>query len=229
MSVVDLLPFAVLAGVLGMDVVSFPQVMLSRPIVAATIAGAFAGSAAAGLLLGVVVELFAIEMLAVGASRYPEWGSASVIGGGIFAALGASGPAPAALAAALAATLIAAWVSGWSMYGLRRMNGVLARRRIPALDRGDGDALVRLQLTGLTLDFLRGALVGGIGLALLAPLASRVAGAPGVPATALTIVVWGLALAATVNALWRMLQGTGGAGWYLAAGLGVGVVIVVAR
>lgn len=229
MSLLDLLPFAVLAGVFGMDVVSFPQAMLSRPIVAATVSGAFAGSAAAGLLLGVAVELFAIEMLAVGASRYPEWGSASVVGGGIFAALGITHPGPASLAAAVAATLFVAWVGGWSMYGLRRLNGRIARRRLPALERGDGDSLVRLQLIGLTADFVRAALLAGAGLALLAPLAVRVAGSPGMPATMLTVIVWSLALAATVSALWRLLQGTGGALWFLAAGLGIGTLLVVVR
>ena len=33
----DLLPIALLGGLLGLDVVSFPQAMISRPLVAATI------------------------------------------------------------------------------------------------------------------------------------------------------------------------------------------------
>ena len=47
MSLAELLPlspFVVLGAVLGLDVVAFPQVMLSRPIVAATLAGALAGA-----------------------------------------------------------------------------------------------------------------------------------------------------------------------------------------
>ena len=51
MILVDLLPIAVLGAVLGMDVVTFPQAMISRPIVAATIAGAFIGNAPAGLVM----------------------------------------------------------------------------------------------------------------------------------------------------------------------------------
>ena len=34
---IDLLPIALLGAVLGMDVVTFPQAMFSRPIVAATL------------------------------------------------------------------------------------------------------------------------------------------------------------------------------------------------
>ena len=81
MSLLDALPLALLGAMLGLDVVSFPQAMLSRPIVAATVAGAIVGDAAAGLLVGVALELIALETLPVGASRYPEWGSASVVGG----------------------------------------------------------------------------------------------------------------------------------------------------
>ena len=40
---------------------------------------------ARGLLLGAALELIALETLPFGASRYPEWGSASVVGGAIFA------------------------------------------------------------------------------------------------------------------------------------------------
>ena len=47
---VALLPFVLLGGICGLDVVSFPQAMISRPIVAATVAGALAGRAGLGLL-----------------------------------------------------------------------------------------------------------------------------------------------------------------------------------
>jgi PTS system mannose-specific IIC component len=229
MTLLEILPYAVLGGVLGLDVVSFPQAMLSRPIVAATVAGAFAGSALQGLLLGALVELFALEMLAVGASRYPEWGSASVVGGGLFAAAAADQPAAPTLAAALATTLIVAWIGGWSMYGLRRLNGVVARRAMPAMERGDGGAVTRVQLLGLTGDFGRAALLTGLGLLVLAPLAARVAGGGAVSAMTFAVAIWGLALAAAVSALWRIIRGSTGAGWYLAAGLVGGVLLIVLR
>ena len=88
MTLIDLmmlLPLAVLGAVLGLDVVSFPQAMISRPIVAATLAGAFIGQPGRGLVMGVALEFFALESMPFGASRYPEWGSASVVGGGLFA------------------------------------------------------------------------------------------------------------------------------------------------
>ena len=41
----DLIPFVALGALVGLDVVSFPQMMISRPLVAATVAGALAGDA----------------------------------------------------------------------------------------------------------------------------------------------------------------------------------------
>ena len=84
--ILSLLPLAFLGGVVGLDVVSFPQAMISRPIVAATLGGAFVGNGTAGVLIGVVLELIALDTLPFGASRYPEWGSAGVAGGALFAA-----------------------------------------------------------------------------------------------------------------------------------------------
>ena len=83
--ILELIPLALLGGVLGLDVVSFPQAMISRPIVAATLAGGLLGQAPSGMLIGAALELIALETLPFGASRYPEWGSASVVGGAIFA------------------------------------------------------------------------------------------------------------------------------------------------
>src|SRR5204863_7725987 len=86
MTLLGAFPIALLGALLGLDVVSFPQMMISRPIVAATLAGALIDNAPAGLLIGVVLEMIALDTLPFGASRYPEWGSAAVVGGALFAA-----------------------------------------------------------------------------------------------------------------------------------------------
>src|SRR5437868_15424242 len=103
MTLLETLPLALLGGLFGLDVVSFPQIMISRPIVAATAAGAFIGNPPAGLLIGVVLEMIALDTLPFGASRYPEWGSASGVGGSLCAAQapGIPGALPASLLAAL--------------------------------------------------------------------------------------------------------------------------------
>jgi len=48
----ELLPLSMLGGLLGLDVVCFPQMMISRPLVGATVAGAFVGDTHTGLLVG---------------------------------------------------------------------------------------------------------------------------------------------------------------------------------
>jgi hypothetical protein len=142
----DLLRFAVLGAVLGLDVVSFPQAMLSRPLVGAALAGLLAGRPGAGLLVGAVLELFALETLPVGASRYPEWGSASVVGGTLFAAqpVGTGG----ALCLSVLVALATAYVGGVSMVLLRRLNGQLARAQLEQLAAGSSRSVVGLQAAG---------------------------------------------------------------------------------
>src|SRR5262245_62448941 len=134
MNIVDLLPIALLGGVLGLDVVSFPQAMISRPLVAATLGGALVGQPAMGLLLGVALELIALETLPFGASRYPEWGSAAVVGGSIYAA----SPLPLAgkMTISLLAALATAWVGGWTMVKLRQRNARMSERSRSGLDAG---------------------------------------------------------------------------------------------
>src|SRR5438105_6584898 len=145
---IDLIPLALLGGVLGLDVVSFPQAMISRPLVAATITGVLIGQPASGLLIGATLELIALETLPFGASRYPEWGSASVVGGAIFATYPThpAGAMPIAMIAALATT----WLGGWTMVKLRQLNAVWAGRKRDALAAGARGSVISLQLSGMT-------------------------------------------------------------------------------
>ena len=59
----ELLPLSLLGGLLGLDVVCFPQMMISRPLVGATLAGAFVGDTTTGMLVGVTLELIALATL----------------------------------------------------------------------------------------------------------------------------------------------------------------------
>src|SRR6266699_2448819 len=61
----------------GLDLVSVPQAMIARPLVAGPIAGAMLGDVVTGLELGVLFELFQYDILPMGATRYPEYGPAT--------------------------------------------------------------------------------------------------------------------------------------------------------
>ncbi len=151
-----------LAGVFGLDVVSFPQAMISRPLVAATVGGAMYGAPLAGLICGAALECLALESLPVGAARYPEWGSASVVAG-VIAARGAGVNATLTGNGLIVSVLVgiaAAWLGGWTIVRHRHFIAVFARPRLGQLAAGSRNTVVGLQVFGMTADLLRGASVG---------------------------------------------------------------------
>ncbi len=183
---------ALAGGAAAMDESAWPQAMVARPLVAATVGGAVAGTAADGLLVGIALEILWIPFPPFGASRRPEAGPASVMAGAAYGAAGAGG-----IAGLLAATLVG-WCLGWvSAVTLRwqwRWNAWLV---------AGPDGPIRPELLesrhrwGPPLAFLRGTAVTA---ALLIPAVAAV----GTPAR------W----AATAG-------GPAGMGWALAVGLGL--------
>lgn len=224
---VDLLPIAILGGVLGLDVVSFPQAMISRPLVAATISGALVGHASSGLLIGATLELIALETLPFGASRYPEWGSAAVVGGALFSTHPAD--APGSMAIAVVGALATAWVGGWTMVKLRQQNAVWATQRRTVIDAGSREAVVGLQLLGLTADLVRGALLTAVAYAALAPTTTASLALWTIDPALSRAVVVGVAASVTAGAAWKIFHSSGGARWLFLAGLAVGLALMVAR
>ena len=97
--------------------------------------------------------MMALETLPVGASRYPEWGTASVVGGALYVTR--TGDATSALLFAMLGAMITAWVGGWSMYALRRLNGRWTKQALPALERGNARVVTWLQMRGLAADWVR--------------------------------------------------------------------------
>lgn len=219
----QLLPIAVLGAVMGLDVVSFPQAMISRPIVASTAAGALIGEADRGLAMGVALEFFALESLPFGASRYPEWGSAAVVGGALFA-MSPDG-APAAMTVAALAALITASVGGNSMVWMRKFLARVATSRHEALAEGSGRAIVGLQLAGMTADLLRGFFLTLGALAVFAPLRTLVLATFSFPGTLSRAVVVSVASAVGLAAVWKVVRMTAGARWWLLGGLAIGFVV----
>ena len=226
---VELVPLALLAGVIGLDVVSFPQIMTSRPIVGATIAGAFFGAPIAGLVCGAALECLALESLPVGASQYPEWGSASVVAGAI-AALGADAaalPRPGAFGVAVAVGIATAWLGGWTMVQHRRLIASFARPRLDQLAEGNRNTVVGLQVFGMTADLVRGALLG-VGAYVPARLLAVWCDARwDVSAPVTRAVVVTCVAAVAVSAVWKDFHAISGTRRLFLASLAVGTVLVV--
>jgi PTS system mannose-specific IIC component len=226
-AVVDVVPVALLGGVLGLDVVSFPQAMISRPLVAATIAGILVGQPKSGLLIGAALELIALETLPFGASRYPEWGSAAVVGGAIFSSYPEH--PPGAMTLAVLSALATTWIGGWTMVKLRQLNAWWARRSRAEIDAGSRDAVVGLQVKGATADFARGVLLTAIAYVTLAPLAHICIHIWTMDARFSRCVVVGTAASVAGGAAWKLFHGTSGARWFFVGGLAAGLLMLGAQ
>lgn len=208
-----------LAGLLGLDQVSWPQAMVARPLVAATAGAAVVGDPASGLLVGAALELLALRHLPLGGAEYPETGAAGVVAGAAFAA-GQGGVG--ALLVAAAAGWGLGWLGSWSVTLLRRLLGWLFRDAARSSMSREPHRVERRHRLGVALDFGRGALLAGallVPVTLLVRLGATAAEGPGARAT---IVV---AAGAAGGAGARELVSDRRAGWLVGAGLAGGAVV----
>lgn len=201
----------------GLDLVSVPQMMIARPIVAGPIAGALAGDLGTGLTLGVLFELFQYDVLPVGATRYPEYGPATV------AAVSAAHAATLTLGLGLGAFvgLITAMAGGTSLHLVRRLNARAVRRAAPALEAGDTRVLIRLHVAAILRDGARAALVTALGLGLAQVARTYLAGTISLRGVMLLdIAAVGGALAAGTAGTLRLVGRGAGLTWFAAGALG---------
>lgn len=205
----------------GLDLVSVPQAMISRPLVAGTIAGWLVGDVEAGLRIGVLFELFALDVLPVGAVRYPDYGPATVAA----VALGAGAPWELSLGLSVALGLVLAVVGGWSLQVVRRWNARAIQRRAAALAAGESSAIRKLQYGALLRDAARGFILTLLGI-LAASTIKDMVHLDRQTAVALTLVAIGSALAATVNGAFRSSGRSVRLKWLL-AGAGGGILLAV--
>lgn len=218
------LPWLLLWGTfVGLDLISWPQVMIARPLVAGIIAGQIVGDVAAGATVGAVLELFALEVLPVGAARYPDYGVAAV------AATAAASGAPDVfgLGPGILLGLAVAYLGQGSIHAARRRNAVEVRAEAAALDAGDPDAIRRVHMRGLGRDALRALIVTAVGL--LGALALRTMPPIGVRGSALLqLVSLGAAIGVASLGAARV-AGSGVGRVWLAAGLTLGLAWVILR
>lgn len=209
-----------LGGVVGLDATSFPQVMVSRPVVAGLLTGVLLGGPAEGLALGFLVEVFALITLPIGAARYPESGTATVAATAAYIAATPPGLAPGSLLVALAFALTWERVGGESVVQLRRANGRMLIRGGPVAS----GALERRHLIAMTLDFLRGALVSLVGALIGYGLLWVLLPFWALP-RALTLAVLSVAAAGMLGTAVPLFGGGRPARVALVVGVGVGVAL----
>jgi mannose/fructose/N-acetylgalactosamine-specific phosphotransferase system component IIC len=220
----QLLPLALLGAILGLDVVSFPQAMISRPLVAATAAALLLGDPVRGLLVGATLEMFALETLPFGASRYPEWGSAAVVSGALYVVN--VDPGPGALTVAVLAGLVSAWIGSWSMVQLRKLNARLAQRQHDAVAAGSKRVVEGLQVFGLTADFVRGGVLTVVMLAIFTPIQAFILSTWDSDPRVSRAVVVGVAASVAAGAVWKVVHAAPAARWLLLGGVALGLALV---
>jgi mannose/fructose/N-acetylgalactosamine-specific phosphotransferase system component IIC len=204
----------------GIDGTSTGQFMISRPVVAASVAGWLAGDPASGALIGLILEALYLTVLPVGASRYPEIGPAAVVSGALFAR-GGGGDAGAMLTVVLFAVTWA-WFSGFTVRQLRQAN---IRLMDGFSDTPDvAGTLARRHGTALALDVVRAAAVTTTGLVVLLLLLYLTASLTAISGRAANAVLWSLAAAGIAAGV--HLFGEGRA-WFFVAGTTCGLLFLI--
>lgn len=223
MSGVEIGCLLVWGTLVGVDLASFPQVMIARPLVAGSVAGWIAGDPAGGVAVGAVLEMFALEVMPVGAARYPDYGPAAVAGVALIA--GTEGLHGVGLAVAVG--MLVAFVGDFTIHLVRWFNTEAVRRRVARIEQGDVAAVAQIQRIGLAQDTLRslGLTVFGL-LVAWAARSSPPLGQHGV--FLLDAVVIGAALASAGSGALR-LSGHGRAIRWLGLGLAGGIAVILFR
>ncbi|HJR17485.1 MAG TPA: PTS sugar transporter subunit IIC, partial [Gemmatimonadales bacterium] len=174
-----------------------------------------------GLRVGVLFELFALDVLPVGAVRYPDYGPATV--GAV--ALGAGSVWQLGLGVSVALGLVLAVLGGWTLQLVRRSNARAIQRQAAALAAGESSAIRRLQYGGLLRDTSRGFMLTLLGVVLAIVIRENVR-LDEQTYLALTLVAVGSALAAAANGAFRTSGRSTRFRW-LAAGVGAGILAAV--
>jgi mannose/fructose/N-acetylgalactosamine-specific phosphotransferase system component IIC len=217
----DVLVLLLWGTMVGLDLISVGQVMISRPLVAATVAGLLTGDVSTGMIVGAILELFALEVMPVGGARYPDYGPAAVAA----TAVAAGAPSHLGVGLGVAVGLVVAYLGEWSIIAVRRWNSQSVRRAEAALNLGDVGAIRRAHWGGIGHDALRCFALTSFGLA-LAYLVRRWPLLSLREAVMLTAVTAGVALA-TAALAGVHLGGRPRGAWWFALGLVVGSIWVV--
>ena len=210
--------------IVGLDLVSGPQALLSRPLVAGTVGGLIAGDVHAGLRVGVLLELFALDVLPVGAARYPDYGPGTVAAAALVAS---AGDWARVLGLATGVALMAGMIGDWSLVRLRHQIAKSIQKRSGALALGDRGTIRRLQYASIGRDAVR-----SLGLTALSLALARIAAGALLPdpltGRLLTIVAIGGGLAAVIGGAMRS-AGRGARLRWLAAGTIAGSTLALLR
>ncbi len=153
-----------LAGLLGgicyLDRTAAFQLMLHRPLIAATLMGTIFGDFTAGAQVGAVLELIYLARLPVGASLPPDDTGAAIFAGSAAAAASSSiGLDSGSFTALILLSVVFAELGKNVDRMVRKANGRIAHLTMESVERGDLRAVGHGLLAGLTLFAASGVLL----------------------------------------------------------------------
>jgi mannose/fructose/N-acetylgalactosamine-specific phosphotransferase system component IIC len=207
--------------IVGLDLASVGQIMIARPLVAGTVAGLILGDPLAGGTVGMVLELFALDVLPVGAAQYPDYG----IGAVAAAATAAGSPGALGIGVAVSTGLIVAYVGELAIRVMRQANTTDVRLHGEELDAGRLRTVRSVHYRGLLRDLVRSLVVTLLGLG-LAVVTYRWAPTTLSGALLMTLVLIGAGIGAASAGIIRVVERGAVIRWF-GLGLVVGVLYVV--
>lgn len=183
-----------LGGWIASDSTSVGQLMVSRPLIAATLGGLVVGDPMGGAILGLILEALHLTVLPFGAARYPEMGPAAVAAAAVLAGHTSSS---ALVLVAVIFALAWGWVSGMSIRVLRQFNVRIALRA-----SATKNSPVGLELwhgAAIAADVLRGMVLVALGVPMVSALMT------------LTATTWALGEGVAQITIWAAVAGGLGA------------------
>ena len=196
------LTLSLLGGLLALDETSLGQFMVSRPVVAATLAGWLLGDPASGFLVGAILECLYLPKLHVGGARFPDSAPAAVTAAVV--AADPTGAGAGAVVVGIVAGLVVGEIGSRSSVLHRRIAGRIVPDRS---DRVTAGAVTRSHLLLIVMDGVRGTAVTAVGVFAIVPVAALLAGG------------WPLSAPTTAALLWVVAAGGLGVLW---GGTGLG-------
>jgi hypothetical protein len=163
------LALLLLGGWVALDGAAVGQFLVSRPLVASSMAGLLVGAPLEGVVVGLLLELAHVAHVPLGGIQLPEPGPGAVVAGSVAGLLEGGGGNGMTLALAFVLGLALSWLAGWTVTWHRHVTSArLARLARLARDpRTGGARLGGVLAVTLIQDGLRGMLIVGLGLGIL--------------------------------------------------------------
>ncbi len=164
---IELLLVIFLAGLVSLDKTEVGQTMLSQPLVSGPLVGLMLGDLTTGIQIGVIFQLIWFWVVPIGSALFPDTG----VGGVIASALAIwvkkgklLGDGDFGLFVLIVYVTLFSLFSGWSIIRQRKFNFRFTQKAENLSEKTGLGKIGQLVWYAILLSFLRGAVLGGLGI-----------------------------------------------------------------